>query len=60
MALPFVPCQCSSPPVNERLCDALAPAVSVFSVHTVDVWKYLSSHVIPPVHSSKLSSPFSA
>lgn len=51
MALPFVPRQCSSPPVNECLWDALAPAVSVFPVHTVDVWKHLSTHVNPPVYS---------
>lgn len=60
MALPFIPRQCSSPPVDECLWDALAPAVSVFSVVALDVWKHLSTHVMPPVQSSKLSSWFSA
>lgn len=53
MALPFVPCQCSSPHVDECLWDALALAVPVFLVHTVDVWKHLFTHIIPPVRSSK-------
>lgn len=44
MALPFVLCQCSSPPVDECLWDALAPAVSVHSVET-------------SLHSCNTSSP---
>lgn len=45
MALRFVPHQYSSPPVNECLCDALAPVVSLVSVHIMDLWKHLSTHI---------------